>query len=197
MASRYPILQGDLVQLAPLSRDDLPLYVRWFSNLEFTAYLGQTGFAPTEQDESEWLDRTLKHSATQVTFGIVVRETDTLVGNVSLMEIDQKHGTATLGIAIGEPAVYGLGYGTEATRLMVEYGCYFLNLWSIRLWYVDFNRRGERAYQKAGFREVGRLRETFLLGDQRYDQVLMDIVRSEVDLSRMRQMVSLLTEPDR
>ena len=194
MTTRFPVLQGDQIYFSTLHKDDLANYVRWFSNLEFTAYLGRLGFAPTLEDEQAWFERASKHTNDQVTFAIIEREGDRPIGNVSLMEIDQRHGTATLGIAIGEPDARGRGFGTEAVQLMTEYGFYFLNLWNIKLWYVDFNRRGERAYQKAGFREVGRVRQSCVIGGERYDLVLMDLLRDEVDLSRMRRMISLLVE---
>ena len=189
---RLPVLMGERVFLTTLRREDLPLFVRWFSNLEYTAYLGATGFAATLEDEQAWYDSAAKRSATQVTFAIIERETEQPIGNISLMEIDHRNNTATLGLGIGEPTKWGQGFGSEAVRLMVEYGFYFLNLWNIQLWHVAFNERGHRAYLKAGFREAGRVRGAAVLGGVRYDNVLMDITRDEVDLTRVRSIIKLL-----
>jgi RimJ/RimL family protein N-acetyltransferase len=79
---------------------------------------------------------------------------------------------------------------------MVEYGFFFLNLYNIRLGVFEYNERGRRAYLKAGFREVGRFRGTRIVGGKRYDDVWMDIVRDEVDLSRMRKLVPLVESTD-
>ncbi len=189
---RLPVISGDRVFLSTLRREDVPHYVRWFNNLEYTTYLGAVGFAATVEAEESWYARASKRSDTGVTFAIVVANTDQPIGNVSLMEINHRHGIATLGIGIGDPAAWGKGYGSEAVRLMVEYGFYFLNLWNIQLWHVAFNERGHGAYRKAGFREVGRRRGAMVVGGQRYDEVLMDITREEVDLSGMRSMIKLL-----
>ncbi len=189
---RPVIIPGEHIYLTTMRREDVPEYVRWFSNLEYTAYLGSMGYAATKEDEEAWFERSSKRSDTLVTFGIVERATAKLIGNVSLMEIDHRHSTATLGIGIGEPTAQGRGYGSEAVRLMVEYGFYFHNLWNIKLWHVAFNERGHRAYLKAGFREVGRVRGASVIGGERFDLVLMDIIREDVDLSRMRQMITLL-----
>ncbi len=189
---RLPVISGDRVFLSTLRREDVPHYVRWFSNLEYTTYLGSVGFAATVEAEEGWYERASKRSDTEVTFAIVVANTDQPIGNVSLMEINHRHGIATLGVGIGDPAAWGKGYGSEAVRLMVEYGFYFLNLWNIQLWHVAFNERGHGAYRKAGFREVGRRRGAMVVGGQRYDEVLMDITREEVDLSGMRSMIKLL-----
>jgi RimJ/RimL family protein N-acetyltransferase len=129
-----------------------------------------------------------------VTFGIVVRETTRLIGSVSLMHINHQHGRAELGIAIGDKTAWSQGYGAEAVRLMAEYGCFFLGLSTIMLSLVEFNERGRQAYLRAGFREAGRWRKAYRIGDERYDSVWMDITRDDLDLSRMRRLVGLLPE---
>jgi RimJ/RimL family protein N-acetyltransferase len=43
----------------------------------------------------------------------------------------------------------------------------------------DFNVRGMRAYLRAGFREIGRLRRAHRLGDRIADVILMDCPASE------------------
>ena len=47
---------------------------------------------------------------------------------------------------------------------------------------------------KAGFREAGRVRGAAVLGGVRYDNVLMDITRDEVDLTRVRSIIKLLDD---
>lgn len=191
---RIPVISGDLVYLTTVSSDDAALFARWFKNLEFTAYLGAVGYAATLEDEKDWVERATKKRDDVAHFTIINRATEKPLGNVSLMDIDHRTNTATLGIGIGEPSAWGKGYGAEAVRLMVEYGFYFLSLWNIKLWHVAFNERGHRAYLKAGFKEVGRVRGANLIGGVRYDNVLMDITRDDVDLSRMRSMLKLIEE---
>lgn len=192
LQSRPEVVPGDRIYLTTLRKDDVPLMAQWMSDLETTAYLGQVGMALRVEQEQAWYDG-LEQSG-MIIFGIVVRETQRLIGSVGLMNIDQVHGRAELGISIGERACWGRGYGSEAVRLMAEYGCFFRNLYSISLSFVDFNQRGQRAYLKAGFKEAGRWRKAYCLGGKRYDSVWMDITRDELDLSRMRALVGLLGE---
>lgn len=103
-----------------------------------------------------------------------------LIGTCNLRSIDLLHGTAELGIAIGDKTAWGQGYGREAVRLLVAYGFRYLNLYSIRLWVHGFNERARRAYLAAGFREAGRLRGATLFDGQRYDRILMEITRDDV-----------------
>jgi len=56
----------------------------------------------------------------------------------------------TLGIALGREYI-GRGYGTDATRVIVEYGFREMGLHRIQLSVAPFNPAGIRAYEKAGF----------------------------------------------
>ena len=191
--NRPEIVPGTRIFLTTLLKDDVPTMTVWFNDLETTAYLGSIGTVYRIEQEHEWYDNLAKQ-ADQVVFGIVVRETQRLIGTVSLKHINQAHGTAELGINIGDKTAWGCGYGSEAVRLMAEYGCFFKNLSSICLWFVAFNQRGHRAYRKAGFREAGRWRKSYCLGGRHYDRVLMDVTRDDLDLARMAALVTLLGE---
>jgi RimJ/RimL family protein N-acetyltransferase len=190
---RPEIVPGERVFLSHVQREDADLFARWFADLELTAYLGAIGMAFTGEHEREWIERTLKETEGK-TFAIVIREGKRLIGSVSLMDINHRHGVATLGIAIGDKSAWGKGYGSEAVRLLCEYGFTFLNLYHIRLWHFAFNERGHRAYLKAGFREVGRLRGTFVFDGRRYDEVLMEITRDDIGPSRLAGLLQQIQE---
>ncbi len=95
------------------------------------------------------------------------------------MNINHFHRTAEFGIMIGEKECWGKGYGTEATRLVLDYGFSSLGLHNIMLRAFSFNERALRAYRRAGFREFGRRREAIRLGGQAYDDVQMDCLATE------------------
>jgi RimJ/RimL family protein N-acetyltransferase len=85
---------------------------------------------------------------------------------------------ATLGIALGREYV-GRGYGTDAVRVIVNYGFREMGLHRIQLSVAPFNPAGIRAYEKAGFVEEGRHRESVLHDGRWYDEVLMSILDHE------------------
>ena len=92
-----------------------------------------------------------------------------------------------LGIAIGEKEYWGQGYGTEATRLLVDYGFNLLNLNSIMLGAFVFNERAIACYKKVGFKEIGWRRQARIIGGQKYDVLLMDILAEEFQGSYFKQ----------
>ncbi|KAB8140122.1 GNAT family N-acetyltransferase [Chloroflexia bacterium SDU3-3] len=191
---RIEVVPGERIYLSHPHRSDLPLFARWFADLELTAYLGASGRSYTYEDEEGWYSS--RNSDSTRTFAIIVRETAQIIGSVSLMKIDHQHGRAELGIAIGEKSAWSQGYGTEAVRLMCEYGFTFLNLHSIHLWHTGFNERGHRAYLKAGFREAGRLRAARLFDGRRYDDILMDITREDFGATGLGRLIGQIAPDD-
>jgi RimJ/RimL family protein N-acetyltransferase len=185
---RPEIVPGERIFLSQVRREDLPLFARWFSDIELTTYLGQMGFSFMFEHEQEWYDSVVRDRSNR-TFAIVVRDGLRPIGSVSLMEIDHAHGKAELGIAIGDKSAWGKGYGSEAVRLMADYGLTFMGLHTIYLWHVAFNERAHRAYLKAGFKLAGRLRGADLFDGRRYDRVLMDVTREDLGPSRVSALV--------
>jgi [ribosomal protein S5]-alanine N-acetyltransferase len=192
VSERKLVLKSERLGFVTLIREDIPTMTAWFQNLEFDAYLrGAVSRPMTLEAETKWFEEHAAPDQTSLTFGILELETQRLIGTCSLMDINSVNGIATLGIGIGEPECLGKGYGTEAVKLLIEYGMFFLNLHNIKLEVFGFNPRAIRVYEKAGFSLVGRRRAAYVLGGERYDELIMDITRDEVDLSRMRAVMGL------
>jgi hypothetical protein len=60
---------------------------------------------------------------------------------------------------IGDKREWNKGYGTEVTRLLTRYAFETLNLNRVWLRVYEFNRYAIRAYEKAGYRREGVLRQ--------------------------------------
>ena len=101
-----------------------------------------------------------------------------LIGSLSLFGIQPRDRSATLGIALGREFI-GRGYGSDAMRVIVAYGFRELGLHRIQLGVAPFNQGGIRAYEKAGFREEGRLRQSVLHDGRWYDEILMSVLEHE------------------
>jgi diamine N-acetyltransferase len=143
--SERPILniEGDLVALGPLRRELLPLYQRWINNLATMRTLGLAPLPMTSEKEQDWYDRQSK-AEDDVPFTIYERETLRPIGNTGLHGVDHRNRSATFGILIGEPDCRGKGYGTETTRLMLDYAFTALGLHNVMLTVFAFNAAGTR-----------------------------------------------------
>ena len=104
---------------------------------------------------------------------------DKMIGTVSLEKIDNINRTATLGIFIGDKNYRSQGYGTEAIKLLLEYGFKYMNLYNISLDLMEFNTRALKCYEKCGFKEYGRRRKCKFINGRYYDCISMDILQEE------------------
>ena len=131
----------------------------------------------TLEAEKEWIDKTLKNN--DLNFAIVNLEKDELIGNCGFANISYQNRIGTVGIFIGDESNRSNGYGTETLKLLLDYGFNYLNLNNIMLTVKSFNERAIKCYEKVGFKEFGRRRESYFLNGKYYDDVHMDILASE------------------
>lgn len=171
-----PKLSGPKVYLAPMRVDDAPQYVHWLNDLEVTQFLPHSRMAISMANEPEILERLSKEH----NYSIVTTDEDKLIGTCGFHNVVETHRHAEVGIFIGDKSTWGKGYGTEALFLLCWYGFNFLNYHNIELHYIDANQRGQKSYEKLGFREIGRRREAIRRRNQWYDLVYMDVLTSEL-----------------
>ncbi len=172
---------GERVALGPIRRDLLPLYQRWINDFGTLRTLAIVPHPLTMEGETAWYDRAATSDASVVHFTIYEAASWRPIGIMDLRAIDYRNRTAAFGIMIGDPASRGKGYGTEATRLMLDYAFTALGLHSVMLTYYAFNEAGRRAYLKAGFREFGRRRECHWMGGRLWDEIYMECLASEFE----------------
>ena len=180
---RPAVLTGEKVYLGRLALEDVPTITQHTANLELTTYLRGKGLVLGVEGTRAWVESTLKDTPNTVTLAILNFEHE-LVGAVDLRGINYQHGTSDLGIALYNPAHWDRGYGSEAVKLILAYGMYHHNLYNVMLKVFSFNPRAIRAYQKVGFREIGRRTGAICLGGRRFDEVFMEITRNDVHLEK-------------
>ncbi len=173
---------GEKVALGPMHRDLLPLIMRWSNDLaarrNIGAILPQTLEQRIAQYERDIVDER------SVDFAVYERIIlpgghPRPIGTVGLGDISYRNGRAEFGIIIGDAADRGKGYGTETTRLMLDYAFTALGLRNVALTVAEWNVAGQRAYAKAGFREFGRRRACWPMAGRWWDEVHMDALASE------------------
>ncbi|MFJ2111254.1 MULTISPECIES: GNAT family N-acetyltransferase [unclassified Streptomyces] len=77
------------------------------------------------------------------------------------------------------PEARGHGLGTQATRLVLDYAFHITNLRMVWLKVLAPNIAGVRAYQKAGFRTVGTLRESGYWLGRVCDEIVTDALAKD------------------
>ncbi len=173
------MLQGKRVVLRALKREDLE---RWWSfNNDLEVELAGGGDPPMPQSfarlQAEFAESASKGGRDDAVFAIEVD--GAFIGICGLSNYNHTARTCELGIAIGDKAYWGQGYGREAVALLVEYAFRYRNFRRVWLWVHARNERAQRAYRACGFVEEGRLRE-HVWSDGAYDDaVYMGILRDQ------------------
>jgi RimJ/RimL family protein N-acetyltransferase len=184
------LLAGHSVGLALMRKEDVPAIAHWHQDLEFTASIGSPGEAHSLEMRQEAYEKNSRMRPDSVEFAVILLSTRQLVGFGGLFDISRAM-TAALFVGIGERDLWNKGLGTEATRLICEYGFFFRNLYSIKVEVNGYNRRAIRVYERLGFKLVGRVRGAIMLNGNRHDQVLMDLLRQEFKLEHAARFENL------
>ena len=169
-------LVGERIYLSPRNDEDVELFTQWMNDFQITDYTGRSAQVMSLEGEKEYLE---EHKNPEATFVIVTLDNDKVIGIVGLEDIKHINRRATLGIFIGDKEFRNKGYGTEAIRLILDFGFNYLNLNNIKLYLIEYNERALKCYKKCGFKEYGRRRKCNFVNGKYYDTIEMDILAEE------------------
>ena len=172
-----PVLTGRLVRLEPLTLAVLEGYVAALAEAEVRRLTG----APAAFDRPEieaWL-ATRGEQHDRADWAVLRTQDGTFLGEAVLNEVDLDNESANYRVWLAGPHVFGQGYGTEITQLVVDYALGTCGLHRVRLGVYDFNPRAQRVYEKCGFKVEGRLRHALRWEGQWHDELLMAILSSD------------------
>jgi RimJ/RimL family protein N-acetyltransferase len=174
-----PIVRGRRTFLRAAEREDVPKIVPWFNDHATTRFISARAPMSIAQEE-RWFEGMLERQGKDAWSFLICRlGDDAPIGTIGLFDIDQTNGSAGLGISLGAPTDTGQGLGTDALEAMLDFGFGQLRLERLWLHVYDFNERAIRSYEKAGFREEGRLREAVWRDGRWWDEVQMGVIERE------------------
>lgn len=180
------LLHGERVQLTALNREDAHIIASWEQDTEFLRMLDASPAQPRGIDEIiRWMENGQK-GRNNFLFGVRTTAISELIGWIELDGIQWTHGSAGVGIAIGNRDYWGQGYGREAMVLILQFAFHELNLHSIHLTVFAYNTRAIALYEHLGFRREGAYREYLHRDGQRYDMLIYGILRREWEAHNAR-----------
>jgi RimJ/RimL family protein N-acetyltransferase len=163
-------LIGEAVALGPLNADLLDKYQTWLS------YYGEDRELPGAAFDS--VDIEFEFSADfgdseDIYFTVYELGSWRPIGGAALTEIDYADQVAEFSLIIGESDCRGKGYGSESTRLVLDYAFNALGLHHVMLSVYEYNYSARGAFHRAGFREFSRRRDCHLEGARLWDEIYM------------------------
>lgn len=157
--------------------DEIPTYTDAIMRQDTTRYLLTGSYPMREIDTKEIWDKERKNR--DVLFSVYTGECGYFIGICGLHNIRDVYQSAELRILIFNVEHIGKGVGTEACKLLVDYGFNRLNLHRIWLGVNADNERAVKCYEKVGFTHEGRLREDIFYHGKWADVIRMGILRHE------------------
>lgn len=182
------LLIGELVTLTAEDPASMAsLFSRWSADSEYSRLLD---WDPARQfsvkNSQKWFEKDADNS-TSVSFAIRKMDGDKVIGVIGLDGIQSNHRDCFVGIGLGEREYWGRGFGTDAMKIILRFAFTELNLHRVTLNVFEYNVRGIRSYEKAGFVHEGRERGSLLREGRRWDVLYMGILRADW----MKQQVNI------
>ncbi len=169
--------EGEKVRLVPIDTDRmLDNYVRWLNDPEVTQFLLIGDHPLTRLAEREWLEKSERGTDADVVFAIETLD-GRHIGTSGIHEIDYRHGTASTGSFIGEMALWGQGYGTDAARVRARYCFEVLGLRMLKSSTLEGNERSLRMQKAAGGEVIGTWPKRYWKRGQWRDEILLCFTR--------------------
>lgn len=186
-----PHLHGKRIRLRAAEREDITAFLRWVNDADVTENLFLV--SPMSRfEEEQWYDAMMEKPTSEHVLVIEVRDPSPNddyrpIGTCQFHNLDWRNRSAEIGIMIGEKTFWNRGYGTETMRLLLVHGFDTLNLHRIWLQVYEKNKRGIRAYEKAGFQHEGKYREAHYQNGEYFDVHLMSVLKEEWDQQKTNQ----------
>lgn len=141
--------QGDDIILRNINESDASIMTQWINNQDISRCL-QVSSPVTENEEIIWIKRMRKSCDDQV-FAIIEKNTEEYIGNIGLHDISRTNKAATIGLFVGDISKQGKGYGTQAVKLVVDFGLKQLGLTEFRAPIFLSNKKSMATFKKNGF----------------------------------------------
>ncbi len=176
----YPIRTARL-DLRPVAADDFAAIHTYQRRPEVCRYLywGPLDEAGSRTSVATKSTRTtLRESGDILQLAVVVRETGTLVGDVTFVYTSREHRQGGIGYVFN-PDHSGRGYATEASRALLELGFEELGLHRVQAELDGRNTASARLLERLGMRREGHLRENEFLDGEWTDEVVYAMLARE------------------
>jgi len=119
------------------------------------------------------------YEAKQLRLAICKNNDKNAIGLIDLFEFDPKNNRAGIGILVGNDGDRGLGLGTEALELLIQYAFRQLNLHQL---FANIDTKNEPSlslFTKFGFEKIGVKKQWNLVDGKYQDEALFQLINPQ------------------
>jgi RimJ/RimL family protein N-acetyltransferase len=172
------MIQGKLVGLRAVEREDLKILRDWRNNDEFRKNFRE--FRELNMDNQEkWYEKTCIGNPNDFMFVIDRLEDNKPIGACGLLYINWIIRSADFSFYIGENESYvdDTGYAKDAATLLINYGFKSLNLHKIWMELYEFDSRKIAFFQdEFNFKVDGKLRDNCFEDGKFYNSLIISLI---------------------
>jgi RimJ/RimL family protein N-acetyltransferase len=172
-------LYGKDVYLAALERKDCRKICE-DNEYDFENPVEPTLFGWSVENSDEWFDeiQQLLKSDVNIRLGIFLND-GCVIGDVALQSIDRANRSCSLGIGLSKIEHRSKGHGTQALRLVLEYGFNNQGFERITANTMEINIPAQKVLEKLGFILEGRERKAVYFRGEKFDNLNYSLLIDE------------------
>ena len=170
-------LESKRIYLRPLCVLDAPIMLESTMDQEIRYMTGTNSIFSLEQIKKH-IDH-INNDDSRYDFAICLNSNDEMIGELSILDIDEVNKKAGFRISMAAISLTGKGYGTEAIKIVLRFVFEQLQLNRLQLEVFSHNIRGISAYEKVGFVKEGILRQSIYIDNRYSDEIIMAILKSD------------------
>lgn len=174
------MLKGQHVGLRAIEPHDLPALLQWRNKPEFRRYFREYRELSSVQ-QKEWFERIVLGDRNTQMFAICALDSNDLLGACGLCHVDWINRSADFSIYIGYGDLYiDTLYAPDSAKVMISYA--FDELQLHRLWaeIYDFDHAKKDFFDKLGFQQEGRFRDTHWSEGSWRDSIFYGLLRTDM-----------------
>jgi len=171
--------------LRKFNKKDSTSMFKWAKNHFLIRYIGASTVNSPEAEYRRLIDK-IKNQG-RIIFMIETQKRKP-IGYIYI-DVDKKNKKAEFSIAIGEKDCRSKGYGTESTKMALDYTFGRLKLNRIFLKVLTFNLSAINFYEKIGFKKEGVLRQDIYLNGKYVDFIVMSMLKKEYENNKNKKQI--------
>ena len=172
-------LQGKDIYLAALERNDCKKICE-DNEYDFNNPVESTMFGWSVENSDEWYEEIQKllKSDVNIRLGIFLND-GTAIGDIALQDIDRINRSCTLGIGIAKISNHSKGYGSQALKLILEYGFNNQGFERMAATTLEINIPAQKILEKLGFVPEGKERKAVYFKGEKFDRLNYSLLINE------------------
>lgn len=170
------------VYLRAFELEDYKIINKWRKNEEITKLVGGNKYFISSERDRKWVEEKIFNDKINIYLAICFKETDEMIGYLSVVNIDWRNRNAEWGgIIIGDKEFRKKGLAKESAYLMLDYIFNELGLHRFYGYWLTSHKKSIQMGLKLGFKQEGILRECLYKNNKFNNLNILSILKKEFE----------------